>query len=78
MTPNEFIECAEVWRKNKEAEVHLQYEISRFNSWLNLAPYINNKSQEDVYKFPWEETKTAKVKTAKLKEWRKDQRNIKN
>lgn len=68
MTPAEFSQCAELWRKEKEREVHLAYELQRFNSWLGLAPYvdISRKSQEDIYPFPWEKQKTAKIKVAKV------------
>ena len=72
MTPVELKCCIDSFNSNMDKNVRLSYEVSRFNSWLNLAPHIKNKSQEELIKFPWETIKMGKVKG-----WQ-DQRNIKS
>ena len=72
MTPVEFNACIEAFNKNSDKNIRYRYEVSRFNAWLNLAPYLKSKSQEELIKFPWEE-----IKMGKIKGWQ-DQRNTKN
>jgi hypothetical protein len=39
--------------------------MQRFNAWL-LHPNVRGKSQSDMFRFPWENQKTAKLKTGKI------------
>ena len=61
MTPVEFKAVINSYNELREADIKHDYELARFNSWINLAPYIKNKSQEDLFRFPWEEIKKGKV-----------------
>jgi len=66
MTPAEFNECVKAYNTKRDADVRHHYELSRFQAWLTLAPYIKNKSQSDIFTFPWEGQETKK---GKLIEW---------
>jgi hypothetical protein len=61
MTPVEFRACVDAISEDNENQIRIKYELSRFNSWLNLAPHLKNQSQQDLIRFNWEELQTAKI-----------------
>jgi hypothetical protein len=54
-----------VYNERKESEIKGLFELERFNSWLNLAPHIKSRSQEELIRFPWETIKKGKVLNAR-------------
>jgi hypothetical protein len=63
--PSEFKECIKIFTERQESEIKRKFELERFNSWLNLAPSIKSRSQEDLIRFPWEEVKKGRVLNAR-------------
>jgi hypothetical protein len=61
MTPAEFDECLQAWKKQQELNEQKAYELSRFNAWLSLAPHLKNQSPADLVRFEWEPVKMAKI-----------------
>lgn len=61
LTPKEFQSCIKLHNDRQELEIKGQFELERFNSWLNLAPHIKGRSQEELLRFPWETIKKGRV-----------------
>ena len=62
LTPAEFKCCIEAYNKKYEAKVNQQYELQRFNAWLNLSPNLKEGTEPvDLIRFEWEPLKKGKV-----------------
>ncbi len=61
----EFNETVKAYSKQRESDIKHRYEVARFEAWLCLSPHMKKGlSQEDIFRFPWEE-----MKKGKLLEW---------
>ena len=61
MLPLEFQSCLDSYNRNCEGALHYDYEMQRFNAWVNL-PTKQGTEPIDLVRFPWEKNEIKKVR----------------
>jgi len=76
LTPAELHFIIDEFRKNRENEMHHDYEVARFTSWISVSPHVKSgiNNPQKLVKFDWEKPKGK----ADVKIWHPDQPNTKS
>lgn len=63
MIPAEYMACIDAWDDQQEYKRHHDYELERFNVWLEHGK--QGSTAEDMCAFPWEKDR-GKIITGKV------------